>query len=214
MIKVKFIYGNNKFEKIYNGKNELIINILLNYSSMINKNINELYFIYKGKKLPYNKTETISNLQNNNIVIIIINLNKSKENKDINQIICPGCKELAIINFDEDKMLINNCINKHNYFNISINEFMEKQIIREIKCNACQNDKYLYNDKFYICTCNQYICPLCIKSHDQAHKMIEYSDRFDRCANHNNNFISYCYTVFPIFDLMILISERIYRLLI
>ena len=51
-------------------------------------------------------------------------LNKSvldiKEKKELNEIICPECKEMAIINFDEDKILINNCINKHNCINNSI----------------------------------------------------------------------------------------------
>ena len=50
---IKFIYGNNRFIKSYKDCNELVINILLQYSSIINKNINELYFIYNGKKLSF-----------------------------------------------------------------------------------------------------------------------------------------------------------------
>ena len=94
-----------------------------------------------------------------------MNLSYKKEKKELNHIICPECKEMAIINFDEDKILINNCINKHSYINYSMNEFMNNQIIGKLKCDSCKNDKYLYNDKFYICSCKQYLCPLCAKSH-------------------------------------------------
>ena len=100
---------------------------------------------------------------------------------------------MAIINFDEDKIIINNCINKHNFINYSIAEFMKNQIINELKCNICKNDKYLYNDKFYICSCKQYICPLCAISHGKKHKMIEYNNRFYKCIQDNNKYISYCY---------------------
>ena len=82
--------------------------------------------------------------------------------------------------------------NKHNITNLSINEFIEKQCINELKCDICKNDEYLYNDKFYICSCKQNICPLCAKSHDQTHIMMEYNDRFNKCIKHNNNFITYC----------------------
>ena len=69
---------------------------------------------------------------------------------------------------------------------------MKNQNNKIITCNICRNDKSLYNDKFFICSCKQYICPLCAKSHDQTHVMIEYKDRFYKCVNHNIDFISYC----------------------
>ena len=189
---IQFIYGNNRFDKICNNKNDLIIHILLEYASFINKDIKELYFIYNGKKIPFNNSQKINNLKHNKITINVLNLNNRKEKKELNQIICPECKEMAIINFDEDKIIINNCINKHNFINYSIAEFMKNQYISESKCDICKNNKKLYNDKLFICSCKIYICPLCAKSHDQTHKMIEYNNRFHRCLNHNNNFISYC----------------------
>ena len=191
MIVIKFIYENNQLEKICNDQNQLIIHILLEYSSIINKDIKELYFIYNGKKLSFKNNEKIKNLKNNNIIINILNLNKKEENKELNQIICPECKEMGIINFDENKIIIN-CINKHNIIYYSINKFMKNLIINELKCNICNNDKYLYNDKFYFCSCKQYICPLCVKIHDKNHNIIEYNNRFYKCFNHNNNFIPYC----------------------
>ena len=75
-----------------------------------------------------------------------------------------------------------------------MNELMKNQIIGELECDICKNDKYLYNDKFFICSCKKYICPLCAKSHEKTHKMIEYKNRFYKCIKHNYNFISYCNT--------------------
>ena len=188
---LKFIYGNNHFEKICNDKNESIIHILLEYSSIINKDMKELLFIYNGKQLSFKNDDKISYLKNNKIKIFVLNLNNKKENKELNQILCPECKEMTILNFDEDKIVINNCINKHNNINYSINELMKNQYINELKCDICKNDKYLYNDKFYICSCKKYICSLCAILHGKTHKMIEYNNRFYKCIQHNNNFISY-----------------------
>ena len=191
MITIKFIYENNQYQAIYKDKYSLLIDILLEYSRIINKNIKELYFIYNGKKLFPKDKEKIFKLKNNNIVLFVFNLNNKKENNEVKQIICPKCKEMAIINFDEDKILINNCINKHSIY-LSIYDFMQNQCINELKCNICNNDKSLYNEKLYICSCKQYICPLCAISHDETHIMIEYNNRFYKCNSHNNNFISYC----------------------
>ena len=151
----------------------------------------DLYFIYNGKNLSFKNNDKISDFNYKNITIIVFNLNDKKENKGFNQIICPDCKEMSMINFIEDKISIKNCFNKH-INNFSIKEFMKKQYINELKCNICKNDKYLYNDKFNICSCKQFICPLCAISHDKSHNMIEYNDRFYKCIKHNNIFISYC----------------------
>ena len=54
MEKVKFIYMKNKYEIKLTEKN-LTINILLNkFVSILNIEIKQLYFIYKGKYLSIN----------------------------------------------------------------------------------------------------------------------------------------------------------------
>ena len=188
---IKFIYGNNKFEKNLESKNVLITSILSEYSQIINKNIKELYFLYKGRNISFNNNEKINDLNNNNISIFVFNLKNKKEYKEFNQIICPDCKEIALIDFVEDDIITNNCINKHNTKN-PINEFMKNQYIKELKCNICKNDKYLYNNKIYICSCKKNICPLCAISHDKTHNMIDSEYNFYKCIKHKNMFISYC----------------------
>ena len=71
---------------------------------------------------------------------------------------------MAILNFEEDNIIINKCINNHNNKYYIGDIFMKDQYINELKCDICNNDKYLYNDNFYLCSCNKYICPLCINN--------------------------------------------------
>ena len=80
--------------------------------------------------------------------------------------------------------------------NFDIYEFIENQFVDEsnIKCYKCQNKKYFYNNKFYYCSCEEYICPLCIKNHDKKHNHIEYKSQFLNCNKHGKAFVSYCKT--------------------
>ena len=186
---IKFIYQYKIFYLV--DKNLLINNILLKFASIIHKDIKDLYFIYKGKELSYKNYFKILNSKNKNIIINVINLIKKKENKILNQIICPEYKEIGIINFEEDNIIINKCINNHNNIYHQGEEFIKDQYINELKCDICNNDKYLYNDNIYLCSCNKYICPLCVNNHNK-HNMIEYKERFYKCNKHNKNYIIYC----------------------
>ena len=54
-------------------------------------------------------------------------------------IICPKCGELCLINYDDYKIKLNNCKNKHENI-ISFNEFESTQNINEDKiiCDICK----------------------------------------------------------------------------
>ena len=68
-----------------------------------------------------------------------------------NEIICPICKELCEINFSNYKISLINCINKHCFTNLIINEFYDFQKIineKKILCNQCKSNKFeAYNNK-------------------------------------------------------------------
>ena len=51
MVKLTFIYMNNIYDKIINDLNSLINNELNLYVSLLQIDINQLYFIYNGKIL-------------------------------------------------------------------------------------------------------------------------------------------------------------------
>ena len=76
--------------------------------------------------------------------------------KDIGNITCSECKELAFMNINEENIIkIDNCINKRKN-EYTIDDFIENEEKKEneIICDICKNQKYLYNnDNFYICTC-------------------------------------------------------------
>ena len=192
---IKFIYENNIFEMIFEG-NDSIKNIIDKYMKLLSIEIKDLLFLYKGINILEKKDRFIK-FKNKNIIISIINKNNNK-NRDIielKNIICPDCKELAIININEENININ-CINNHkkDYF---INSFIESQNIKEneIKCNICKNKKCLYNDNFYICTCNKYICQLCMNNHiinNKEHNLLYYNMKFSSCNKHMIAYISYC----------------------
>ena len=81
----------------------------------------------------------------------------------------------------------------------SINEFIESQENEEIKenkikCDLCNNDKSLYNNNFYICTCKKNICQLCMINHikNKEHNIFYYNKRYSYCNKHLIEFASYC----------------------
>ena len=195
MVKISFLYNHNRYEILLENFKK---NIFHDYSKNINGNLNDLLFLYKGKKISLINSEAICNAfkkNNKSIIIFVYNLNiNNKINNISNNFICPNCKNLTFLNFNNfnNNNNINNCKNKHinecscEYSQIT--EFMNEQIIndKEIKCGICNNSKYLYNDNFYICSCQEYICQLCINKHKKSdkHNLIKACDRFSICSKH------------------------------
>ena len=196
MIKVNFIYMNNKFE-IKENKNTLLIEILKSYVKNINNDINDFYFLYKGKKLIIDNKLKIKDLgrKNNKVIISVFNINIKKYNNEINNIICPDCGNLALINFVDDKLIIDSCINNHKNIYFSINNLITNQLIyiSKIKCDICKNYKYLYKEQFYKCSCTMFICGLCFNDHNSKnHNLVKYTNINSNCIFHSEEFISYC----------------------
>ena len=92
------------------------------------------------------------------------------KSKDIQ---CPNCGELCQLDFNNFKIVLNNCKNMHENI-LSLYDFKNTQNINEnkIKCDKCNNIKAeTYKNKLYIFgTCNINICPLCNESHNKKHK--------------------------------------------
>ena len=145
------------------------------------------------------KKKTIKSFKNRNILIAVFNLTKYKNKNELNDFICPSCKNLSILNADNennDILILNNCIYNHKNTYLSIKNLLESQNIDEknIKCDICYNSKYLYNDNFYICQCKKYVCQLCIKKHNknQGHNLLYFNKRYSTCNKHLLKFLSYC----------------------
>ena len=203
MSKLTFIYNENKYEISIGKKslNSLNESVFQEYSKNITKNINTLLFMYKGKKVSSTNCHQIIKkfIINKNNIIFVYNLNIYNEINDIsNDFICPDCKHLTFLNFNDNN--INNCKNKH--INVSsceyssVTDFMKGQFINEkqIKCGICNNNKYLYEDNFYVCYCKEYICPLCADKHRKMnnHNILHFKNRYENCNKHLFKYLSYC----------------------
>ena len=187
------------FQKDYvtlNNEDEKLINILHNFSKVINININELCFFYKGKQLKLNSKLKIKDFQFSIIKILVIHSKlKIQLLFEPNQILCPICKNLTIFKLKDGKISIKNCIGKHNKKNMEIHDFIKNQKILEekIKCSECFNMKYYYKNDFSKCSCNNNIsiCPLCRNKHLKD-KQMDYYDYFYKCYKHNAQYSLYC----------------------
>ena len=196
MVKIKFIYMNNKYEINENG-NTLLIEILKKYCRYINNDINDFYFLYKGKKLLIDNKLKIKQiiLRRNNNTIIISVFNLRKYNNRLNNLICPDCGNLSLINFLDDKIIIDCYIKNHKNVYLSVNNLISNQndYNSKIKCNICMNNEYLYKEQFYICSCEKLICGICYNVHNNNnHNLIKYWSKYSNCITHNKGFTSYC----------------------
>ena len=181
-------------------EDEYIKDICKKFISKINKDIDELLFIYSGEKLNIelniNKIIKEIDKERNKINILVYDKNikiKEEEKVKSKDIICPKCGEICIIKIDDYKIKLNECKNNHE-INILLNEYDDTQNINEIICNNCKTNKNrIYNNELYICgTCNINICPLCKLKHNKEHKIIEYENKNYICNKHNESFISCC----------------------
>ena len=84
MSKIKFIYMKNIYEMKYNNNDLSINNLLSKYSLIININIDQLYFLYKGKNL---NLKNIKELNNITIFVYNIKIKKNKNNEKLKDII-------------------------------------------------------------------------------------------------------------------------------
>ena len=100
----------------------------------------------KGKQIYLDKINIIS--IKGNILISVFKLNKSGRNAQYNYILCQKCSKF--LNINDDKISMTGWVNNHKYFDLSIEDFMEKQNKKELKinCSICINNKIFYNDIF------------------------------------------------------------------
>ena len=195
MPKIIFLYEHNKYEMITKGNNS-INNILNEYVAILDGNIDDFLFLYKGKNMILFGENLIKISKNKKIIIMVFKKIKNNNKNDINDIICPICQNLSFLNIKDDNSILIECRYHHKFIYSSFNKFTKSQIIDEskYKCDICSNKSNLYNDNnFYFCSCEKYICQLCIKKHNEDHNLIQYKKRYSNCNKHYKLFISYCF---------------------
>ena len=199
-VNLNFSYYGKRIQ-IHCKRSEYMKDIFKRYLKKIEKDRNAIYFLYNGDKInEESKLKEINN-KDKEIEILVHNIDNSiiedkEELKLSKDIICPECKEICLINFDDYKIILNKCKNGHNIENILLDEFNNLQKINEakIKCDQCErNKKELYNNKlFKCCSCNLNICPLCKSLKHKDHITIDYELKDYLCNMHGERYISYC----------------------
>ena len=198
---INFIYYQN-IVKIQCKRNEYMKDIFKRYLIKIQKDINNIFFLYNGDKINEElKLEEINN-KDTEIEILVNDItlenDKNDENNKIlkqnNDILCPKCGEICLISFNDYKITLNKCKYEHNILNILLDEFenLQDNIKSEIPCYICHK-KETYNNKFYICcNCKINLCPLCKLTHNEEHKLIDYKMQNYLCNIHGERYIFYC----------------------
>ena len=208
MVEIDFNYDGIK-TTIQSDENNTMKDIINKFLSKTETKENNLNYLYNGDQINIEQTfkeqaNTIDQ-RRNRMSIVVLNINNNNQiaeekcEKISKDIICPICKENALLDIKDFKINLSECTMKHKIKDILLNKFEESQKIdlNKIKCNICkQNDKgHTHNNLFYICkTCNKNICPLCKSIHDNKHSIINYDDKDFICKKHNEPFNKYCKT--------------------
>ena len=202
MSTVEFLYNGNTII-IQCQVDEKIEDIIDKFLSKTQKERGSVFFLYSGKTLDedlaFNEAITPIDKSNNLMKIQAWDVLFDSDAclKKANIIICPECKESALIDIDENYQISLQCRNEHQTY-IPFKDFEKSQLIDQskIKCEGCKiiNKGSTPNNSFYRCLqCKLNLCPKCKITHEQEkHIIIDYDDREFYCTTHYEPIKSLC----------------------
>ena len=190
---IKFIYYNKTFE--IQNKEQTIIDSMNEFSNFLNQKSNDFKFFYKGKDITSNE-KFHSQKITKNITILVFIFKKFTHKRYQENIICPECNNPCLLNYTNEILYSNNCLEKHNKIFLSFKDYLEKIKFKEneLKCEFCGNPQDLYKKSFNFCSCNKIICPLCLIDHDLTHNTFDYIFKYFKCFKHNKLYEMFCMT--------------------
>jgi hypothetical protein len=173
MIEIEFEYKQNKV-MIQAKSYESFQSVIDKYIQKSQIQLDSVYFIANGNKIkPERSLESImTNIDKRNKKIkVLVNKIQDKDNNcqevivKSKNIICPKCGEKAKLNIQNYNISLYDCLNGHEFNNLSFEQFEKTQNIdlSKIICDKCQNnDKSTsYDNKFFICgECKMNLCPI------------------------------------------------------
>ena len=203
MTTVEFQY-NGYITYVHALNDELLRTICSKFVQKVQANLDAVNFLYYGRLINFDLTliQTINKIDNERkrMSIIAFDTNSSMSSQSFVEspfIVCPICKEQALIDLNNYRIKIYGCKNGHTTDNILFSELEKTQLIDESKiiCGKCKikNKSNTYNRQMYICnTCNMNLCPSCKSKHEKNHKIMDYTDKFYICRKHNKDFYFFC----------------------
>ena len=201
MSHVIFKYHETDIPITFNGDEPFSI-VIQKFCFRTNTDKKDIYFLNNGT--PIKEGITLDKIPMNNQNIRIINVfdveaepPKTEEIIKSENIICPECKENAIISLKGCRIYIE-CKNGHKRNNLSFKQFNDSQNedISKIICKLCNKSKLITidNKMFFCFKCNANICPNCKFNHDMTHKLVNYEGKNFICHKHGEYFNMYCKT--------------------
>ncbi len=186
------------------AKYELLSNAFEKFCSKSGVTLNNVYFMYLSTKLDNNSNQRIGDFfVNTNDIKILVFDSKSETNhseeqklKESKDFICPLCKNTANIHFNGYNISVNNCSEKHNLTDLSIDKLIGTQLIDEnkISCSRCSESK-VNSIRFYYCNdCGKNLCSSCLSKHYYKHNIVNYNEKNFFCKEHGEKFVDYCDT--------------------
>ena len=115
-------YFNGTTTKIQCNTNDKMDDIFIKFSTKINKDINDIFFIYNGEKMSgessFIEAANSSDKESHKMCIYVHEISIDDKNKNVNiikskEIICPKCGEIIQFKFDNYKITLLECKNKH-----------------------------------------------------------------------------------------------------
>jgi len=204
MVLVIFIYnGEHKTFEETNITSKMK-EIFKKFSIYTKVSLESIIFLYNGQKIneDLELKDLISNINKNEIKILVNDKNNNELNSDFNVIlskypICRECGGIIRINIKDYKINLFECDKGHENKGLTFEEYIEIQKVDETKiiCNNCKkvNKTNTYKKQFYKCfSCKMNLCPLCESQHDQSHGIALYDEKDFNCQIHNYSFNSYC----------------------
>ena len=215
MVQIEFDYEQIQTIVLANLDDKFEIAVI-RFISKTQLDINKLSFLANGRVIKMN--DIIENIMSPNerqankmkVLVVstsntIINDNNNKkegeatqQNNQLNEIICPICKEPCYIEIKNYRIKLFGCKNGHTTNNIKLSEFIDYQYIdlSKIICGQCkkQNKAKTFNNEFYKCNeCNINLCPLCKSIHEKNHNIINYDSRNNMiCQKHKKEINNHC----------------------
>ena len=190
-MKIKIVYYKSKY--IIEPYEENIEKCLRKFCNEIKIDINNLSFLYKGKKIDMKKNPNEFKVKL--LIIFAYNLKPINHEKNSVYILCPGCNNLATINKFENEEANILCSKKHIYKDIPLKDFLKKneEFSKLENCDICGNNENLYGTPLNICSCGKKICHLCLLTHDPTHSSIKFYDKYNSCVIHGLPYVSFCF---------------------
>ena len=218
-------YNGNKYNQPFN-KNDLMIDILNNFMKKMTKDKSKFIFIANGKEISFNflkKGRIKAEMYEKKIILAFnlnIDINKNINNWKLENILCPDCKNLAFITYNDEIISLECkiCNKKNNY---SISEFIDMQLENSIlRCDKCKKLKNIYdgsNELYIYSDCGKELekkeeekekkeekkedkesdkelklCSDCKFQHHNNNNNYNYNIKYEYCIKHKKPFENYC----------------------